>query len=769
VRCRRRDPLMRFDAMSQASPDNIDLNAVLAAIKARVPRLVVLSAAAGVVTFLGLGLVAPRYQSEAELVVSAKGLVDPFQSPRKDGGGAESFSVRMDKEAVNTHVRALRSPELGAEIAAKLKLAERPEFNSELGPVDALGRILLIAGIGAPRPGESEQDRVLNRFYERLEVYSPKESRAIAIRFTATDADLAADVPNALAEAYRRSLAEQSIVETDEVQQALGPKIDKLKLEVGETDAAVEKFRGEADIFKGGQQSTGLNEQQLAELTAELSRAQAMKSEVESRFSAAREMMKSGSGDAIPEVQRSPLMQAVVQQRVRLERQISELSVSLLPGHPRMQQLNADLAGLKKQIAGEVAKVVDSLDKEAKAAALRVEAVQKDVGSVKARVVDTGPDEVKLRQLQTEAQSKRAELERLQAQFEANRAKADSRAVPIEARIVSRARAASVPEFPRKGPFAALAAFATLLLGLAITITRALLAGARTTAAPGARQSATGRPVGRTEPVLAPVHAAVRPELEFNDDARVDTSEPMTEQPAAVAARGRAEPSLGREPMPIADVDVTRIATMGSLARRLSSRSDSGGYRTLIAGETDMMGVGNHAVELAKAVAEVGQSVILIDWAPEGDGIAHALTMPQGPGIFELLSGGANFEHVVRRVPGSEAQIIGSGAFDGDVSALLDPDRLNLVLDALDEAYDQVIVAGRYVSARAFFEAIEGRIDCGVLVADPGRIGSELRDPPGSYLGFEVAEIDLVRYDRQVAAGEQRIMRAGRNTVAVAG
>jgi succinoglycan biosynthesis transport protein ExoP len=733
--------------MSQVSPDNIDLNAVLAAIKVRVPRLVVLSVAAGVMTYLGLGLVAPRYQSEAELVVSARGLVDPFQSPRKDGGGAESFSVRMDKEAVNTHVRALRSPELGAEIAAQLKLAERPEFNSALGPVDSLGRILLLAGIGAPRPGESEQDRVLNRFYERLEIYSPKESRAIAIRFTATDPDLAADVPNALAEAYRRSLAEQSIVETDEVQQALGPKIDKLKLEVGETDAAVEKFRGEADIFKGGQQSTGLNEQQLAELTAELSRAQAMKSEVESRFIAAREMMKSGSGDAIPEVQRSPLMQAVVQQRVRLERQISELSVSLLPGHPRMQQLNADLAGLKKQIAGEVTKVVDSLDKEAKAAALRVEAVQEDVASVKTRVVDTGPDEVKLRQLQTEAQSKRQELERLQAQFEANRAKADSRAVPIEARIVSRARAASVPEFPRKGPFAGLAAFATLLLGLAITITRALLAGARSTAAPRVGQSGVARSAGRTEPILSPVQAAVQPDVEL----------------------GGEQHTVPNEPMPIADADVARVGTIGSLARRLSSRCDGGGYRTLIAGETDMMGIGSHAIELAKAVAEIGQSVILIDWAPEGDGIAHALTMPQGPGIFELLSGGANFEQVVRRVPGSDAQIIGSGAFDGDMSAVLDPDRLNLVLDALDEAYDQVLVAGRYESARAFFEAIEGRVDCGVLVADPGRIGSVLRDPPGSYLGFEVAEIDLVRYDRQVAAAGQRIMRSGRNAAAVVG
>lgn len=759
--------------MSDASPDSIDLNAVFASIRHRLPKLVVYSAVAGLLTYTGLTLVAPRYQSEAELVVSAKGVVDPFQSPRKDGGGGtDVVTVRMDKEAINTHVRALMSPELGAQIASNLKLAERAEFNPELGPVDTFGRILRMAGIGAPRPGESTQDRVLNRFYERLEVYSPKESRAIAIRFTSNDQNLAAEIPNALAEAHRRSLADQSVFETDAVQQALGPKIDKLKSELAAADAAVEAFRAEAGIFKGGQQQTGLNEQQLAELTAELSRAQSLKSDVDARLSAARELTKSGSGDAFPEVQRSPLIQAVVQQRVRLERQISELSASLLPGHPRMQQLNADLAGLKKQIAAEVAKVVDSLEKESKAASLRVEAVQKDIATVKSRVVDTGPDEVKLRQLQTEAQAKRTELERLQAQFEANRVKADSRAIPVEANIVSRARPASVPVFPRKGPFAALAAFATLLFGLALVITRALLTGARpATANERFEPKRNEGRVSRQEPVLpaASRPSTARPRISIDEDEIDALTEPMQPAPPAARDQPQAAKAAVATPAPMPETSILRVGTIGALARRVASRAEGGGYRTLIAGETGMMSVSSHAAELAKALAELGQSVILIDWAPEGDGVAHALALPPGPGIAELLRGAAGFEEIIRRVPGSDAQLIGAGTFEPGSAAALDPDRLNLVLDALDEAYDQVIVAGRHAPARAFFETIEGRVDCGVLVADPGRIGSVLNDPPGSYLGFEVAEIDLVRYDRQApAVTGQRLVRSGSRTPAAA-
>ncbi|MGL1530594.1 hypothetical protein ACSTIU_23615, partial [Vibrio parahaemolyticus] len=75
-------------------------------------------------------------------------------------------------------------------------------------------------------------------------------------------------------------------------------------------------------------------------------------------------MVRGGSGEALPDVQNSPLIQNLVQQRVRAERQIAELSATLLPGHPRMQQLKADLAGLKKQIGAEVTKIVDGLSRE---------------------------------------------------------------------------------------------------------------------------------------------------------------------------------------------------------------------------------------------------------------------------------------------------------------------------------------------------------------------------------------------------------------------
>ena len=453
--------------MAIALSDDIDMSAVWCVIRRRLLKRLVLSLFAGAMTYGVLLVVSPSYESEAQLQIVAKGTSNPLTYPKQDSGTAsDSTTVRMDKEAVNTHVRALLSPEFGAKVAAELKLIDRVEFNSELGAPDAISGILRFAGIGAPRAGESAQARVLSAYFKRLEVYSPKESRAINIRFTSIDPDLAAVVPNHLAEMYRAKLAPEIVVETDEVQQALESKINKLKIEVSEAEAAVEHFKGEANLFNGGQQQTGLNEQKLSELNAKISKAQAAKSEADARAKSAREMLKSGSADALPDVQKSPLIQNLVQQRNRLERQISELSATLLPGHPRMQQLNTDLAVFKRQFTAEVAEIGDSLEKEAKVAGLRQESLARSLAELKAQIAMTSFDEVKLRQLEKEARSKRSELERLQSQFGANRARADGRVVPVEVQIVTNARPSSVPAISKTSAIAGLMSFATFLLSL---------------------------------------------------------------------------------------------------------------------------------------------------------------------------------------------------------------------------------------------------------------------------------------------------------------
>ncbi|HEY8193611.1 MAG TPA: exopolysaccharide transport family protein [Hyphomicrobium sp.] len=741
-----------MQSRSHASPDDIEMSSVFDALRRSARWLILASVALGGLTYAVLSLVAPRYQSEAELAIVAKGAAGTF-SDRNAQSGPDLITTRMDKEAINTHVRAMQSPELMEKISKDLKLQDRPEFNSALGPVDALDSILRRVGIGGPRKGETARDRVLAAFRDRLEVYAVKESRFIGVRMTSNDPVLAAKIANALAEDYRASLAEQGVLEVDDLQSVLQAKITKLTTEVAAAETEVERYRGKIDGFRGGAQNTGLNEQQMSELTGELTKAKAARGEAEVRAKSAREMIKLGSADQLADVQKSPLIQNLVQQRVRIERQISELSATLLPGHPRMRQLRADLAGLKVQLNGEISKIVDSLEKEAKVAKGREDSIEQSLADIKTRVVSNAPEEATLRQLDATAKAKRTELENLQAQLEANRKKLDARAQPVAAQIISNAQPESVPVFPKKGSLSALIAIASLMFGTAGIVTRALFREACRSSRPVSPRPLASSSAGlRAEPILPP-----RPEPLLREIEEADAP-PSPELP-------QSPPQL-----PPAVLNAGEISTL--VSRLQDRRPAEGGHRTLLTGESESVDASEEALDLIKAIAETGAQVILVDWSPNGEGISSSAGLDPSAGLNDLLQGDANFEDIIQRVPGSHAHAIASGRSLDIGDGAIDPDQLNLVLDALDEAYDYILVSGRHDETRKLFETIEGRFDTGIVVSESRRRPSVLEDPAGTFLGFEVAGIDVIRFERpasETAHVNQRIARAvGQRSVEIA-
>ena len=113
----------RMHAQLPASPDDIDLSALWAAVRRVLPKLLIAALAVGVASFAVLSLLTPKYASQAQIEIVSKGLGNPFE-PRRDTSAPEMVSVRMDKEAIATHVRALLSSDLALKLAAELHLAD---------------------------------------------------------------------------------------------------------------------------------------------------------------------------------------------------------------------------------------------------------------------------------------------------------------------------------------------------------------------------------------------------------------------------------------------------------------------------------------------------------------------------------------------------------------------------------------------------------------------------------------------------------------------
>ncbi len=717
---------MRHNA--QATPDDIDLTTLGATLRRSASKLIALSLIAGALTYLTLSTIAPRYVAQSELEIVAKSGTNPFTSPGNQEG-AQDLASRMDEKAVNTHVRAIQSPDLIEKIANEMRLASRPEFNPVLGPVDTFGRILRTLGLASTQSGLSEHDRVLNEVAKRLVVYSPEASRAISINFTSIDPRLAADFANNLADAYRAKLATATVDETNAVQKKLAPRITALQTEVTAAEEKVATFRTKAGLIRGGSQKTPINEQQLGDITTELTKVKSLRSAAESRAKNARELMRRGTPEIIPEVQRSPLIQNLISQRVTVERELLKRSASLKSAHPVMRQLRADLSAVNRQIAGEVANVVASLDKEAYLAAEQEQAVAASMEKLKSKVAVNTTDEVELRRLEAVATAKRAELERLQAQYEANRARSEDGAVPVEAQILAEARTPSIPTFPRKLPYTLLVMVATLLLGTALVITSGLMRGARR-AAPEPRDGPRHRLRDEIAAAAAMPAPPPTPTLSGVPTALKKSSEMEAGRPGKI------------------DDSFTRFDTPATLAEHLlkATQSATGGYRSIIASRLDAAATSELIVDTASRLNKAGKQTIVLDWNLEGSGIARALGLPNAPGFTELLKSTASFADVVRWIPNTEVHFIPSGWAFADGPRGLDADQLNLILDALDEAYDHIIVVGQYENARILFEAIQGRFDSGILATGPQDLNKVLADPPDTFLGFEVTDIDLIRY-----------------------
>ena len=703
----------------QSQQQDIDIFALWRGLKRSLRGLLTLTILVTLVTFGVLSLMTPRYTSEAQLAIVAK-TTNPFPDGKQTGGGREGLTQRLDREAINTHVNALMAPDLLLRVANQLDLRSRSEF----GASDSNGileQVLQLVGLSQPAATGSTDDRVLSRVQDRLQVSAVTDSRFIGIRFSSSDKQLAAKFANALAETYRKSLVEVPVNETKQVVDALVPKIEQLKREVLQAESQVERFRAETDQFRTGPQSTPVNTQRMAALNTELIKAEAERSIAESKWKSAVDLSRTGNVDELPEVQSSPVMQGLIDQRVRVERQVAEARATLLPAHPRMKQLNSDLAGVKRSIRQQVQKIVRGLEKNYRTAAFRVQDIKKEIGGLKVKVVDTSEDEARLRSLESSAKSKRVELERLQRQLEDNKTLVVTKTVPVEAQIVSMARPASSPSFPKKVPYTLLAMVATFVLGLALLTAREIIMAGST---------------GREEVPQAFVRQPT------------NTSELAFEEPV----RARPTP-VERDPQPIAEISEPdqdpSDMTIQNVADHLLQRGEEvSGFRTIVVGETHGIDASTEGMQLARQLSEAGLQVIVVDCNMDNESFADSIGLARRPGITELLVGAATFEDVITHVPNSLVHHIGLGQGANADDFYFDGDDLNAVLDALDDVYDQILVVGRYRTAQALFEAVEGRFDAGISVADARMQRSIVRGADETFLGFEVTDIDIIRYER---------------------
>lgn len=646
-------------------------------------RVVIAAGLVAALVFGALSLVPPRYAATAQLSV------------------AQPIAADVQPSAAAAMADALRSRDLARKLMAELARAN----DGELVPNDLLGIILQAGGLVHRRPGETAPDRELAAYYRSLRV--AQSDGAVTVEFTSTTPELSARAANRLAELYLASTASKAEPSTRAADQGRAAEIERLTREVAEADAAVARARAEPDASS--------EPQRLGDLAEATTQAQSERSDAERRARAVREMLGKGSVESIPDIHPSPELHELIAERVRVEVQKTVAERTLPADHPRVRELQAKLSELRWRMFREATTIAKALDVEVQAAAQREAEARARLDRARTGTGDSSGAHARLASLEQDAAAKRTALEALQAQQHATRHGTD--AASQSAARLTRAQPSAGPLFPRKGPLALLTAVSTLMLGFIFVIARQLVNGARRTQSGNEFVDLIATARDRADVRLEGPQAD-------GGDARL---------PEVLPAEASAEPG-----------HFAIVSSPDDAARHIAgSAAGRSGYRALLVGD-GIDGAGE-ARDLASALAIPGRRSVLVDWCPEGRGIATALGLPNQPGINDLIAGRATFDDVIMRLPGSDAHFIACGA--PAVQKMLDADWVNMILDALDEAYDHITVAARMEPARTLFQAIEGRFDAGIVMSERGRQGGNINAAPGVFLGFEVTEICIVQMD----------------------
>ncbi|MGV1955006.1 polysaccharide biosynthesis protein UppB [Agrobacterium sp. 22-214-1] len=730
---------------------DIDLAQLVAAIWQRKGRIAAITLLAGGAAFVISSMMSPAYKGEARVLIESRAA--SFGASQQSNAPAEPV---LDELTVSSQVQILQSVDLIKQVAKDMKLYELDEFDPEAHP-SLISQLLVAVGVKKDPLQVLPEERVLKAFREKLQVYQVESSRVITVEFSSQDPKLAAAIPNEMMKAYIALQSGAKLDTSTEAARWLEPEIANLREKVREADRKVADYRASSDLLSAGQGET-LATRQLSDISTELGRIRGERANAEARAEGVRSALASGRPlDTFPDVVGSPTIQRLKENETTIRSQISDLSSSLLEGHPRIRALRNQLDGIQRQIQEETRKVLASLENEANVSRLRERQLVQQLNMLKSESVRAGEQQVGLNDLEREASAQRQLLETYLARYREATSRAGSvDSTPADARVISTAVEPREPYFPKTGAITIVVTLAAFLLSCIVVMLVELFTGralkpmgrnqvpplsdppspSRAPADPDKTTDAPEQPVAARHETMQPAARAMP----------VAAYQPVAEEeerhlPAVAAAA--AMPALPVEDVAAAkeeameeevdtDDDFSIDAVAGFLATRLakpvaaivSPAGDSGSTTSVM---------------LARALSEMGRSVVLVDMTASA--CPTRLMAPEAglPGVMDLLAGAAAFGETIHGDRLSDAHIVPRGNAQPR-EAMRAIDRLTMILGALSDAYDTVLVECGAVQISSLGKMLRN-LAAEIIVSVPGKDSELLEKTLGELVaeGYEQA------------------------------
>ena len=469
-----------------AKGDEIDLGAIVAAIKRR--RGTILGLAV-LCTSIGIGAsyaVKPSYWAEAVVSLNVRNAAVTDNPSVIADLKVDSSVIRGEIDIITSRVAAGRvvdalalKPEPAAEDGA-LKtglqrlgnsIVESGLFDTVagwIGPNDTVASLRqTLAATPAPVvPVASDpREQMINTLLGNVSASNDGRSYSIRIGYSAASSEQAALIANGFAKEYLDMQRDEKVRETLNANDWLKRQVQALREDVLTAESRVQKLQENAGLGDATRGGSAVN-QQMTQLNVQLVAARAATTQAEAKLRSAQDLLRGGSVESAAGVLASPMLQLLARDQTEIKRKLADMSSQYGDRHPTIIGMRSELASVEARIKDEIQRAVQTLNTDVSVARASEQSLQSRMRQLESNYADGAKVEIQVRQFQREADAARELYQNFLQRMKETGAQAEL-ARP-DARIISEAVESPFPAFPNRKLFAVIGLVFGLFLGLFI-------------------------------------------------------------------------------------------------------------------------------------------------------------------------------------------------------------------------------------------------------------------------------------------------------------
>jgi polysaccharide biosynthesis transport protein len=368
----------------------------------------------------------------------------------------------MDSATVESQVEILRSENIALAVIKQLRLTEDPEFIGSDGGL--IGNLFYLVSGWFDGAGKSEfelQRRAAATFAKSLTVKRLSLTYIIEVSFRAQSPKRAAEIANAVADAYVVDQLDAKYRATQRASSWLQDRLRELRDQLSAAERAVVDFKNKNNIVASGGRL--MNEQQLSELNSQLVLSQAQTGEARARLDRIQKILDLEVPDAtVTDTLRNDVITKLRQQYLELKSRESDWSSRYGRDHLAAVHLRNQMFQIRRSILDELGRIAESYKSDFEIAKQRETALQNGLSQAVSQSQVTNQAQVILGELESTAQSYKRLYDNFLSRYMES---VQQQTFPItEARVIT----AATPPLSKSHPKTTLILVVCSVLGLAL-------------------------------------------------------------------------------------------------------------------------------------------------------------------------------------------------------------------------------------------------------------------------------------------------------------